>query len=84
MVKVFQRDGTAVLAFSDNGIGISDEDATSIFDPFFTTKPVGKGTGLGLSISLRFATENGGALRLAKTGPSGSTFELTLPLGAPE
>ena len=81
VLKVFRRDDTAVLSVTDNGPGISDKDAISIFDPFFTTKPVGKGTGLGLPISHRIATENGGTLQLAKTGPTGSVFELTLPLG---
>lgn len=74
-----ERDHHVRLQVTDNGPGISADDASSVFDPFFTTKPVGKGTGLGLAISHKIAEEHGGTLTLARTGPDGSCFELTLP-----
>lgn len=81
-LHVGERDQQILLQVIDNGPGISDKDASAIFDPFFTTKPVGKGTGLGLSISHKIAEEHGGTLTLARTGPDGSCFELTLPTEA--
>ncbi|MCV6596202.1 MAG: ATP-binding protein [Mangrovicoccus sp.] len=78
-LHVFRRDEGAVLQVADNGPGIPDSVAPAIFDPFYTTKEVGKGTGLGLAISHKIAEEHGGTLILAKTGPEGSCFELTLP-----
>jgi signal transduction histidine kinase len=42
---------TVCVTFTDNGMGMSEEQKKKIFEPFFTTKGVGKGTGLGLSIS---------------------------------
>ena len=78
-LKVAEHGDAIVLQVVDNGPGIPDTIADAIFDPFFTTKEVGKGTGLGLSISHKIAEEHGGALTLARTGPEGSCFELTLP-----
>ena len=41
----------AVLAVTDNGEGISNQDLEQIFEPFYTRKVMGKsGTGLGLAI----------------------------------
>lgn len=84
LMTAMERDGQAVLQVADNGPGISDHHQSSIFDPFFTTKVVGKGTGLGLPISRKIAEDQGGTLRLVRTGPEGSCFELTLPLASAE
>jgi len=49
-----------------------------IFEPFITTKT--DGMGLGLAISRTLIEANGGTLRVMKTGPQGTTFEVALPL----
>jgi signal transduction histidine kinase len=41
--------------------------------------PPRKGTGLGLAICKQVAEAHGGHIRLAASGPDGSTFELELP-----
>ncbi len=48
----------------DDGVGISDEDATRAMEPFFTTKPEGKGTGLGLAIASEIVKHHQGTLTL--------------------
>jgi signal transduction histidine kinase len=55
-------------------------DHDRIFDAFFTTKP--SGMGLGLAISRTIVENHGGSLRLAKSGPNGSIFEIALPMSA--
>lgn len=67
------------VAISDTGNGIPEELRERVFVRFFTTKPQGKGTGLGLSICKRISEEHGGTIRLAATGPQGTTFEVILP-----
>jgi len=68
------------IVFTDTGRGIPNENVNSIFDPFFTTKEVGKGTGLGLSISYGIIKDHSGTIEIAETGPSGTSFKITLPL----
>jgi len=71
-----------VLAFRDNGPGVSEALQSQIFDPFFTTKPVGKGTGLGLAISYGIVERHGGRLTVTNHPEGGAVFELVLPLAA--
>ena len=39
------------------------------------------GVGLGLVLVRRIAEHHGGRARLVESGPAGTTFEVTLPLG---
>jgi len=68
-----------VLRIADTGAGIAPEILDRIFDPFFTTKEVGTGTGLGLSLVHGIVTELGGAIDVASTPGTGSTFTVYLP-----
>ena len=75
------RDGPhAIVEIGDTGPGIPDDVRPRIFEPFFTTKDVGEGTGLGLDISYRIVVgKHHGDIRV-RTGPTGTTFEVCLPL----
>jgi predicted ATPase/signal transduction histidine kinase len=68
-----------VLCIADTGVGIAPDIVARIFDPFFTTKDVGVGTGLGLSLVHGIVTQVGGAIDVASTVGSGSTFTVYLP-----
>lgn len=75
-------DGKLVALYvQDTGPGIGVKDRDRIFEPFFTTKPTG--TGLGLSICRTIVETHGGVLRLVKTEPHGSSFELAFPTSSP-
>jgi signal transduction histidine kinase len=74
-------DGNVRIVVSDDGPGISAENAAHIFEPFFTTKPGGKGTGLGLSVSYGIVKDHGGEIRLHSRPGEGATFTLTFPAG---
>jgi C4-dicarboxylate-specific signal transduction histidine kinase len=74
-------DSDVLLLLEDTGPGLG-ADANRIFEPFVTTKP--DGMGLGLAISRAIIDAHDGTLRVVKTGPRGTVFELALPLmGAP-
>ena len=79
------RDGDfALVSIGDSGPGIPEDLQRRIFEPFFTTKPVGQGTGLGLDISWRIVVNrHGGDIRV-KSRPGSTTFEVRLPLAAPD
>jgi signal transduction histidine kinase len=71
--------GRAVVAVSDNGVGIAEAHIRKIFDPFFTTKPSGVGTGLGLAICRGITTSFGGEITVESTVGVGSVFRMILP-----
>ncbi len=67
------------VSVSDQGIGITEENAEKIFDPFFTTKNTG--TGIGLSISRSIIAAHGGVIDYSPNQEGGLTFYFTLPAG---
>jgi signal transduction histidine kinase len=74
--------GTAVIAVSDRGPGISEEIRTRIFEPFFSTKTAarGKGLGLGLAISHGLVEAMGGSMDFENRAGGGTVFRIRLPL----
>jgi signal transduction histidine kinase/ActR/RegA family two-component response regulator len=69
----------AMVAVSDNGVGIDRSVLPHVFEPFFTTKEIGKGSGLGLSQIYGFARESGGHVSIYSEVGSGTTVKLYLP-----
>jgi protein-histidine pros-kinase len=74
------------IAVSDTGIGIRPEDLARLFQAFEQLDPTStrryEGTGLGLYLSRSLALLLGGTLAVTSEHGVGSTFTLTLPLGA--
>lgn len=68
------------IAFSDTGLGISEENIKKIFDPFFTTKDIGHGTGLGLAISYGIVKGHRGSISVDSEVGRGTTFIVGLPV----
>jgi len=79
-IEGHRSDGTVLIAVTDNGVGIPEENITRIFEPFFTTKEIGKGTGLGLAVCYGILTEHGGSLDVQSTPGTGTTFTISLPV----
>ncbi len=65
------------ISFSDNGQGISEENAKRIFDSLFTTKP--KGTGLGLWLCYSVINGMSGKIEVKSILGEGTTFIIRLP-----
>jgi signal transduction histidine kinase len=73
-----RNDTTALVSVSDNGHGMTEEEARNLFIPFFTTKT--DGTGLGLAHTQQIVNEHGGRIDWTTKRGEGSTFTIQLPL----
>ncbi len=78
-----------ILTFSDNGKGISEQNAKRIFEPFFTTAKQSGGTGLGLAIISTLLTAHHGDIHLLQNNQmenevnliqQGCHFKLSFPI----
>ncbi len=77
------RQGELVLAVSDSGIGIHNDDIPDLFKRYTRTSKSGtsgeKGTGLGLSITKELVDDHGGTVAVESTLGEGTTFRIHLP-----
>ncbi|MES2261545.1 MAG: CHASE domain-containing protein [Pseudomonadota bacterium] len=79
-----QDDGTALLEFRDNGVGMSAKTLHQIFDPFFTTKMGQGGSGLGMNIVYNIVTGVlRGTIAIESEPGEGTTITLVLPVSVP-
>ena len=90
-VRVYPADAGAVLEVSDDGPGMSDQDAALAFDRFHRgargadgADGGGRGSGLGLSIVAAIAAAHGGSARLRSAPGAGTTVRLWIPGHSPE
>ncbi len=68
-----------VIRYADNGCGIDRKNQQKIFEPGMSTKT--HGWGLGLTVVQRIIREyHHGDIRMVKTSPEGTTFEIRLPV----
>jgi signal transduction histidine kinase len=75
----------AVLQVADTGTGITGVDPDRIFDRFVRApgpgnSPVNRSFGIGLALVREIASGAGGTVKVARTGPDGTTMRLALPL----
>ena len=68
----------AVLAFTDDGVGMSAATRARAFDPFFSTRG-DAGTGLGLATVSAVARDHGGVAELESDEGKGTTIRLCFP-----
>ena len=74
-----KRHNNVVIRYADNGSGIDRKDQRKIFEPGMSTKA--HGWGLGLTVVQRIIREyHHGSIRMVKTSPEGTTFEIQLPV----
>lgn len=74
-----KRHNDIVIRYADNGSGIDRENQRKIFEPGMSTKT--HGWGLGLTVVQRIIREyHHGSIRMVKTSPEGTTFEIRLPV----
>ncbi|QXE85664.1 PAS domain S-box protein [Geomonas nitrogeniifigens] len=71
-----------LLAFSDDGCGMTEETLRHMYEPFFTTKESGRGTGLGLATVYGVIKHHGGCIDVKSRPGQGTRFAIYLPASA--
>ncbi|MEH0153501.1 two-component regulator propeller domain-containing protein [Limibacter armeniacum] len=88
-LTVEDKDDTIYVAFSDDGMGISQENIEKVFNRFFSQKYVsiagnGFGAGIGLNLSKKIIELHHGDITLQSTEGEGTTFTIHIPRGTDE
>jgi signal transduction histidine kinase len=80
-LHIEREDEQVILTYTDNGIGIDQENLAKIFDPFFTTKRGLGGTGLGMHIVYNLVTQQfKGRIKCESHLQEGVKFTITIPV----
>lgn len=83
-VEVSQKDNQAVIAVTDSGIGMSEEELAKVFNRFYRvdksrSRQTG-GSGLGLSIVKSIIKAHNGFISIKSEPLKGTTVTITLPI----
>ena len=81
-LSAVMKDGSAVIAVTDHGIGMSPEDTGKVFEPFYMvdksrSRKAG-GAGLGLALCVRIASLHNAVLSLESEQGKGTTVYITI------
>ncbi len=80
-VQLETDDKSIFITFSDNGIGIPEEDIENIFQPFYRGKNTHyiPGYGIGLALTLKIIQLHEGEITVSSKLKKGSVFKVILP-----
>jgi signal transduction histidine kinase len=76
-ITIEKINSTFLIVFSDNGVGIPDDQKEKVFYPNFTTKS--SGTGLGLAMVKSIVENAGGSISFKSEEGHGTSFYISLP-----
>lgn len=79
-IDLIVRNKWVELTVSDNGAGMTEEQARQIFQPFYSSKPTATNWGMGLSISHSVISAHGGKIHVESRVGEGSSFHIVMPL----
>ena len=83
-ITLDKKNNCIVLQVADQGQGIADEEKKKIFNKFYRigneNSRTSKGTGLGLYLTSRILKQHKGKITVKDNHPTGSIFEMSLPI----
>ncbi|AZS44398.1 Sensor histidine kinase TmoS [Microbacterium oleivorans] len=80
-VRLWWADDEAIIAVSDGGTGMTEQQRDRLFTRFSSGQPLGNGTGIGLYISQQLVELHDGRLFVDTLTGKGTTVMFTLPSG---
>ncbi len=78
-ISVRRKEDHLRVAFTDDGLGMTEEQIIHASEPFYTTKEPGAGTGLGLWICYQVIQRHNGTIHIDSRLGEGTTVTITLP-----
>ncbi len=78
IVRVSRDDAALHVDVSDDGPGLTADEAAHVFDRFYRGKG-SRGSGLGLTIARTLVRAHGGDISVASGSDGGTTFAVTIP-----
>lgn len=81
MVQISFWEESAIVRFSDNGIGMSDKDKENLFELFYRGDSKGKvaGYGIGMALTHKVIALHNGDVSVSSNESEGTTFVVKLP-----
>jgi len=80
-INIACEDKQVILTYTDDGIGVDEDNLAKIFDPFFTTKRGFGGTGLGMHIVYNLVTQKlKGLIKCESVLGEGVKFTIGIPI----
>ncbi len=84
LITLEEKNGNFILSIIDQGTGIPDNEKKNIFNKFYRVgneeSRKAKGTGLGLYLTNKIVLQHKGRIIVKNNTPSGSVFEICLPV----
>ena len=77
-IHVHREDGDLVVAVSDTGPGMDEEQLDSVYDPFVTSKT--RGAGLGLTMAHQIILNHNGEIHIQSMEGRGATVTVRIPV----
>lgn len=80
-IKAEPEGDSLVLTYTDNGVGMNEEQLSRIYEPFYTTKRNAGGSGLGMNIVYNLISRKlNGTIKTQSKPGQGTTFIITMPV----
>jgi len=85
-VSLAWQEAHVALTVRDTGVGITPEDLPHVFDRFYRSERARartyEGSGIGLALVRELVTMHGGSVAVASEVDKGTTFTVSIPIGA--
>jgi len=85
-LRLFARDGNAVIEVVDRGLGLTPDERKRVFEKFYRAPSHEShsiaGTGLGLTLVAHIANGHGGRVEVESAPGEGSTFCILIPIAS--
>jgi signal transduction histidine kinase len=78
VISISSHDGNSIIRFSDNGVGMSEDEIEKIFTPFYRGENQAQGYGIGMALVNRILLLHNGKIDIQSKKGEGTVFVVNL------